>query len=92
MNHAMAAQVPIAASDCGSVADIVDDGEQGSVVPVRGYADVGRSPPPLGGRCLAWGEARQEWTSSAEREFAIDERRARLSNEIYRRNLRTTPY
>ena len=32
--EAMAAGVPIVASDCGAVRDIVDDGEQGYLVPV----------------------------------------------------------
>jgi glycosyltransferase involved in cell wall biosynthesis len=32
--EAMAAGLPIVATDCGSVRDIVEDGEQGFVVPV----------------------------------------------------------
>lgn len=40
--EAMAAGLPIVATDCGSVRDIVEDGEQGFVVPVgdvQGFAD-----------------------------------------------------
>jgi hypothetical protein len=48
--EAMAAQVPIVASDCGSVADIVEDGEQGFVVPVRDTQMLGDR---LAGRCAA---------------------------------------
>lgn len=71
--EAMAAGVPIVASDCGAVRDIVDDGEQGYLVPV---GDVGRladrlrllaGDPGLRARLGKAGRAR------AEREFSIEQ-------------------
>ncbi len=43
--EAMAAGLPIVASDCGAVRDIVEDGEQGYVIPV---GDAGRFAARLG--------------------------------------------
>jgi glycosyltransferase involved in cell wall biosynthesis len=79
--EAMAAGVPIVASDCGAVRDIVEDGEQGYVVPV---GDVGRfagrlrllaADPDLRARLGKAARAR------AEREFGI-ERTARGYEEL----------
>jgi glycosyltransferase involved in cell wall biosynthesis len=64
MNQRQAAHVPIVASDCGSAADIVEDGEQGYVVPVRDTQTLGVRLRLLAGKCAAQGEARQEWASA----------------------------
>jgi glycosyltransferase involved in cell wall biosynthesis len=69
--EAMAAGVPIVASDCGAVRDIVDDGEQGYLVPVGDvdrFADRLRllaGDPDLRARLGKAGRAR------AEHEFNI---------------------
>jgi glycosyltransferase involved in cell wall biosynthesis len=79
--EAMAAGVPIVASDCGAVRDIVEDGEQGYVIPV---GDTGRfadrlgvlaADPDLRARLGKAARAR------AEREFGI-ERTARGYEEL----------
>jgi glycosyltransferase involved in cell wall biosynthesis len=49
----MAAQVPIVASHCGPVADIVEDGEQGFVVPLRDTQTLGDRLRLLAGICLS---------------------------------------
>ena len=79
--EAMAAGVPIVASDCGAVRDIVEDGEQGYVIPV---GDVDRFADRL--RLLAadsdlrarLGKAAR---ARAEREFDV-ERTARGYEEL----------
>ena len=77
----MAAGVPIVATDCGAVRDIVDDGEQGYLVPV---GDVDRFADRL--RLLA-GDADlrarlgKEGRARAEREFDI-ERTARAYEDL----------
>ena len=79
--EAMAAGVPIVASDCGAVRDIVDDGEQGYLVPVGDvdrFADRLRllaGDPDLRARLGKAGRVR------AEREFDI-ERTARAYEEL----------
>ena len=79
--EAMAAGVPIVATDCGAVRDIVDDGEQGYLVPV---GDVDRFADRL--RLLA-GDADlrarigKEGRARAEREFGI-ERTARAYEDL----------
>ena len=79
--EAMAAGVPIVASDCGAVRDIVDDGEQGYLVPVGDvdrFADRLRllaGDPDLRARLGKSGRAR------AEREFNI-KRTARAYEEL----------
>jgi glycosyltransferase involved in cell wall biosynthesis len=45
--------VPIVASDCGLVADIVEDGEQGYVVPVRDTQMLGDRLRLLARKCAA---------------------------------------
>jgi glycosyltransferase involved in cell wall biosynthesis len=79
--EAMAAGVPIVASDCGAVRDIVEDGEQGYLVPVGDvdrFADRLRllaGDPDLRARLGSAGRAR------AEHEFNI-ERTARAYEEL----------
>lgn len=79
--EAMGAGVPIVASDCGAVRDIVEDGEQGYLVPVGDvdrFADRFRllaADPELRARLGKAGRAR------AEREFGI-ERTARAYEEL----------
>ena len=79
--EAMAAGVPIVASDCGAVRDIVEDGEQGYLIPVGDvdrFADRLRllaGDPDLRARLGKAGRAR------AEREFDI-ERTARAYEEL----------
>jgi glycosyltransferase involved in cell wall biosynthesis len=79
--EAMAAGVPIVASDCGAVRDIVDDGQQGYLVPV---GDVDRFADRL--RLLA-GDADlraqlgKAGRARAEREFNI-ERTARAYEDL----------
>jgi glycosyltransferase involved in cell wall biosynthesis len=79
--EAMAAGVPIVASDCGAVRDIVDDGEQGYLVPVGDvdrFADRLRllaGDPDLRAQLGKAGRAR------AEREFNI-KRTARAYEEL----------
>ena len=79
--EAMAVGVPIVATDCGAVRDIVEDGEQGYLVPVGDvdrFADRLRllaGDPDLRARLGKAGRAR------AEREFDI-ERTARAYEEL----------
>jgi glycosyltransferase involved in cell wall biosynthesis len=79
--EAMAAGVPIVASDCGAISDIVEDGEQGYLIPV---GDVDRladrlrllaSDPGLRARLGQAARAR------AERDFGI-EQTARAYEEL----------
>ena len=70
--EAMAAGVPIVASDCGAVRDIVEDGAQGYLIPV---GDVGRFAGRL--RLLAddpdlRARLGQAARARAERDFGIE--------------------
>ena len=79
--EAMAAGVPIVATDCGAVRDIVDDGEQGYLVPVGdvdGFADRLRL---LAGDADARARLGKEGRARAEREFDI-ERTARAYEDL----------
>jgi glycosyltransferase involved in cell wall biosynthesis len=79
--EAMAAQVPIVASDCGSVADIVEDGEQGFVVPVRDAQTLGDRLRLLAGDAELRERLGRSGRARAEREFAI-ERTARAYEQL----------
>jgi glycosyltransferase involved in cell wall biosynthesis len=70
--EAMAASVPIVASDCGSVRDIVTDGKEGFVVPVRDSHLLADRLRLLAGDDQLRRRLGKSARSRAEREFSIE--------------------
>jgi glycosyltransferase involved in cell wall biosynthesis len=79
--EAMAACVPIVATDCGAVRDIVDDGEQGYLVPVGDVDRLADRLHLLAGDADLRARLGKAGRAKAEREFDI-ERTARAYEDL----------